>query len=109
MGTPLLLHGWQQRGLQHAAKLQEPHQHLLWVMQIQCNNVICRDDGSELSVLSTGCEGRGMGKATQEKRGTEGPAELALRGCVGWKAKLINVTEMVSWSRKEGWGMKYRA
>lgn len=109
VGPPLLPHGWQQRGLQHAARLQEPHQHLPWVVQIQGNTVVCRDDGSEPSVLSTGGEGRGTGKVTQEKHGTEGPAELAWRGYVGWKAKLINAIETVNGSRKEGWGMDYRA
>lgn len=78
-GPLLLLHAWQQRGLRHAAGLQKPRQHLLRVVQIQDNTVISRGDGSELSVLSTGCESRGTGKATQEEHGTEGVGKGASR------------------------------
>lgn len=49
VGPPLLLRGWQQGGLQHAAELQKPRQHLLCVVQIQGHTVTCRNDGSELS------------------------------------------------------------
>lgn len=58
-GSPLLLRSWQQRGLRHVTRLREPRRHLLRVGQIQGNPVICRDDGSELSVLSVGREGAG--------------------------------------------------
>ena len=49
------------------------------MVQIQGNTVICRDDGSELSVLSTGRESTGTGKVTQEEHETEGVGRGASR------------------------------
>lgn len=49
------------------------------MVQTQGNAVTCRNDGSKLSVLSTGHESAGTVMATQEEPGTEGVGRAASR------------------------------